>query len=195
MAKIAVALACMLCFGVANADPTQALLKENAIQLLDVQDDAMETDITITSYKVWQQRSTRPDLSVSDALLRVWINKRTKMITAQVVYLARYRAQDAWRLNVGNYESPNGPVAADAVRISLKVDSCDQYMGCYYTEQVGFSVPWPVVQFYAERYTPEKRQDWWKLRIKGQSSEAIDIGIPLGELAAVVERATALSKN
>jgi hypothetical protein len=197
MAKIAVIAMCALLHcAMSFADPTAALLKENALALLDVRNDEMEVDITITSLRVWKQRPPRPDVSVSDVALRVWVNKRTKLIRAQVVYLASYRSQEAWSINSANYQTPEGPAAAETTRIDFKVSGCSQFSGCYYDEQVGFNVPWQVLRHYAEQYTPEKRQDWWRVRMRPRSAEEpIDIGIPLGEVAAVVERAEALSKN
>lgn len=141
-----------------------------------LEDDDMEMTANLHTLNSFQEKHGLLGIVWNDIFLRAFVDKKTGETSYQVYFTYRGNAQTWPRLNQVNYEGPSGLQNANLDRIASDVDCTgSRYIGCTYTEVVGFDAPEPFLREIASKYqTDQLSGGAWKMRFKGQSGLDVD---------------------
>lgn len=162
--------------------------------LIEVKGDSLDPSVKVSSYGATKMvsKGLLSSSSTESNFLRAFIDRKTHVVTAQIYHIANYGGS-GWRFfERASFESPAGLQEVSTDRIGSDVD-CQRY-GCYYTEDIGISVPFAVLEAGAVKYDPANPMSSFRYRIFAKSGDTIDDAIPVNEIAAfvnVVRRAQA----
>ncbi len=161
------------------------LTKEFFADNISLKDDELETSATFTSRAAHQHQRAG---NHGYASLRIFVDKKTLKTVAQVYVDYSYRDNRARSLAIAKYLTPAGPESAQVTRISSEVD-CSSRIGseCRFFETIGFDIPYPLLQSLAAKHVAEPRGAW-RMRVSAHSGDDLNLAMPYGELAAMVER-------
>lgn len=162
------------------------LTREHFMNTATLKDDALETVATITTYKGYQQRRGLLGIVSNDNFLRAFINKKTGTKTFQLYQVIQYQSNGWNFFQTVNYETPSGPESKPATIIDRNVDSCSQYVGCHYTEQVGFDLEEPFLRDLAAKYKADQ-PEVWRFKFKAKSGADYNDAISIAEVAGFVD--------
>lgn len=175
----------------------KALTPELARSRLTVENGALQTEITVHSFKVFREFSGVnafiDDLTggpSSESFLRAIVDKETGAAIFQVYQTEDYLVGDSPRFYQANYESPAGVTRVEVLRLANKFEGCGRGIAagiCTSVTHVAFTVDELTLRWAAAQYQPRKGA-FWKYRLKSQAGNDRLDGIPDAEISAVLAK-------
>ena len=164
------------------------LTKEHFSNTATIKDDALDTTATITTFNGFQEKRGLLGVVWEDDFLRAFVDKKSGKTLIQVYQKLSYRGSGWHFFNTVNYETPTGPQSAQLTIIKRDVDcSGSRYLGCTYTEQVGFNVDESLFRTIAGKYAPGKLAGW-KYKLSAKSGQDYQGTILASEIAGFMEK-------
>lgn len=193
MKKLLLFLPVIALYGCATTTESQlqtavSLTKEHFSNTATIKDDALDTTATITTVNGFQEKRGLLGVVWEDDFLRAFVDKKSGKTLIQVYQKLSYRGSGWHFFNTVNYETPTGPQSAQLTIIKRDVDcSGSRYLGCTYTEQVGFNVDENLLRTIAGKYAPGKLAGW-KYKFSAKSGQDYAGAILPAEIAGFIDK-------
>ncbi len=173
---------------IARADAVQrfqAMTPEAAQRAVTFKDDTLETVVTLTTARVFQEKRGLLGLVPFDVFLRAFVDKATGAARFQLYADIHYTAPLAANWNLVNYETPAGPKAVKLNVLDRIRGRCSRYLGCDRTETVACFVAEAVLRAKAAAYRPDALVAW-TFKLKAQNGEKRIDGLSAAEIAGLL---------
>jgi hypothetical protein len=124
-----------------------------------LKDDSLDTVAQISTEPGFQEKRGLLKIVWNDNFLRAFIDKKTGATVFQVYQYISY--QGSWHFyTTANFETPSGPESIPVTVINRNVNSCSAYLGCSFTEHIGFEVPENLLRSVAAQYAAKPDMIW-----------------------------------
>jgi hypothetical protein len=124
-----------------------------------LKDDSLDTVAQISTEPGFQEKRGLLKIVWNDNFLRAFIDKKTGATVFQVYQYISY--QGSWHFyDTANFETPDGPQSVQVTVINRNVNSCSAYLGCSFTEHVGFEAPESLLRAIAAQYSTNPSMIW-----------------------------------
>jgi len=133
-----------------------------------------------------------PSKSGHDQFLRATIKKRTGATEFQVYLWTEYNGD--WKsLSSATYESPYGPVEAEAINLGRKVLACDRW-GCLNREDIVFDVPETLLRAVSAGATGGSGAVW-RYKVSGKFGDEPPLEMLKTEMAGLLIKVDQLRRS
>lgn len=162
-----------------------ALTPDHFRSTAKVSDDSLDTTATITTEAGFQDKRGLLGIVWNDNFLRAFVDKKTGTATFQVYQRIAYSGD--WRFyQQVNYETPDGPEAAEVTSIARDVIGCSAYGGCTHDEAFGFEVPETLLRRIATLYQPGAALGW-RFKYKAKAGDDWQDGMLPAEIVGMLQ--------
>lgn len=149
-----------------------------------LKDDALDTLAQISTEPGFQEKRGLLKMIWHDNFVRAFIDKKTGATTFQVYQYISYSG--SWRFyTTANYETPMGPDSKPVTVIARNVNSCSAYVGCSFTEHVGFEVSEEMLRAIGARYALQPGSIW-RFKFASKSGGDWQDGMATAEVAGIL---------
>lgn len=163
-----------------------AMTPEDWITKTRIQDDSLETSARFDTALGFQEKQGLLGVVWSDVFLRAYVNKKSGKTDYQV-YFATVIQGNSWpSFDEVNYQVSDNVESAELKKVGSNVNcTLARYGGCKYFEDVLFLPSREILDYVAATYEPNTAVAW-KMRLKGQSGQSLDMFVTPAEVKGLL---------